>query len=85
MSSSPPENCLQAVEEVLKTFGRLDALVNKAGRNHYRVESDAGYVTEPRPVLVVSTGRAFDGCVCRVISWIGSLWQNPALNRGKGE
>jgi L-fucose dehydrogenase len=30
---SPPENCLQAVEEVLKTFGRLDALVNNAGRN----------------------------------------------------
>jgi L-fucose dehydrogenase len=30
---SPPENCLRAVEEVLKTFGRLDALVNNAGRN----------------------------------------------------
>jgi len=30
---SPSEKCLQAVEEVLKTFGRLDALVNNAGRN----------------------------------------------------
>jgi L-fucose dehydrogenase len=30
---STPENCLQAVEQVLKTFGRLDALVNNAGRN----------------------------------------------------
>jgi L-fucose dehydrogenase len=30
---STPENCLQAVEGVLKTFGRLDALVNNAGRN----------------------------------------------------
>jgi L-fucose dehydrogenase len=30
---SIPENCSRAVEETLKTFGRLDALVNNAGRN----------------------------------------------------
>ena len=30
---STPENCSGAVEQTLKTFGRLDALVNNAGRN----------------------------------------------------
>src|SRR3984957_4921529 len=28
-----PENCLQSVEQTLKMFGRIDALVNNAGRN----------------------------------------------------
>jgi len=28
---STPENCYRAVEQALKTFGRLDALVNNAG------------------------------------------------------
>jgi L-fucose dehydrogenase len=28
-----PENCLQSVEKTLKMFGRIDALVNNAGRN----------------------------------------------------
>jgi L-fucose dehydrogenase len=30
---STPESCSQAVEQVLKSFGRMDALVNNAGRN----------------------------------------------------
>ena len=30
---STPENCAQAVDQTLKDFGRLDALVNNAGRN----------------------------------------------------
>ena len=30
---STPENCAQSVENTLKTCGRLDALVNNAGRN----------------------------------------------------
>ena len=30
---STPENCSRAVDQALKTFGRLDALVNNAGRN----------------------------------------------------
>jgi L-fucose dehydrogenase len=30
---SIPEQCSRAVQETLKTFGRLDALVNNAGRN----------------------------------------------------
>ncbi|MGA9798911.1 MAG: SDR family oxidoreductase [Terriglobales bacterium] len=30
---SDPEACSRAVEQTLKTFGRLDALVNNAGRN----------------------------------------------------
>jgi L-fucose dehydrogenase len=30
---STPEDCSRAVNETLKTFGRLDALVNNAGRN----------------------------------------------------
>jgi L-fucose dehydrogenase len=28
-----PENCLKAVDETIRTFGRIDALVNNAGRN----------------------------------------------------
>src|SRR6476660_62361 len=28
-----PENCLRSVEQTVKMFGRLDALVNNAGRN----------------------------------------------------
>lgn len=28
-----PENCLAAVEQTMKSFGRIDALVNNAGRN----------------------------------------------------
>jgi L-fucose dehydrogenase len=28
-----PESCLQSVEQTLKNFGRIDALVNNAGRN----------------------------------------------------
>ena len=28
-----PENCAQSVEQTLQTFGRIDALVNNAGRN----------------------------------------------------
>src|ERR1700745_3181820 len=28
-----PESCSQSVEQILKTFGRIDALVNNAGRN----------------------------------------------------
>jgi len=28
-----PENCRKAVEETIRTFGRIDALVNNAGRN----------------------------------------------------
>jgi len=30
---SIPENCAQAIEETIRVFGRLDALVNNAGRN----------------------------------------------------
>jgi L-fucose dehydrogenase len=30
---STPEGCARAVDQTLKTFGRLDALVNNAGRN----------------------------------------------------
>src|SRR5882724_2240382 len=30
---STPEECFRAVEQTIKTFGRLDALVNNAGRN----------------------------------------------------
>lgn len=30
---STPESCAQAVEQTLKSFGRIDALVNNAGRN----------------------------------------------------
>jgi L-fucose dehydrogenase len=30
---STPEECARAVDQTLKTFGRLDALVNNAGRN----------------------------------------------------
>lgn len=30
---SAPENCFQSVDQVVRTFGRLDALVNNAGRN----------------------------------------------------
>src|SRR6201993_3991067 len=30
---STPESCLQSVEQTVKLFGRLDALVNNAGRN----------------------------------------------------
>jgi L-fucose dehydrogenase len=30
---STPEDCSRAVDQTLKTFGRLDALVNNAGRN----------------------------------------------------
>jgi L-fucose dehydrogenase len=30
---STPENCARAIDQTLKTFGRLDALVNNAGRN----------------------------------------------------
>lgn len=30
---SIPESCSQAVEQTVKTFGRIDALVNNAGRN----------------------------------------------------
>ncbi len=30
---STPENCSRAIDQTLKTFGRLDALVNNAGRN----------------------------------------------------
>ncbi len=30
---NPPENCEQSVSQTLKEFGRLDALVNNAGRN----------------------------------------------------
>src|ERR1700684_2093840 len=28
-----PENCAQSIEQTLKKFGRIDALVNNAGRN----------------------------------------------------
>jgi L-fucose dehydrogenase len=28
-----PENCARAIEETIRTFGRIDALVNNAGRN----------------------------------------------------
>lgn len=30
---STPESCLQAIEQTLKSLGRIDALVNNAGRN----------------------------------------------------
>lgn len=30
---STPESCLRAVEQTLRSFGRIDALVNNAGRN----------------------------------------------------
>jgi len=30
---STPENCSQSIEQTLKAFGRIDALVNNAGRN----------------------------------------------------
>jgi len=30
---STPEDCARAIDQTLKTFGRLDALVNNAGRN----------------------------------------------------
>jgi L-fucose dehydrogenase len=40
-----PDSCLRAVEEVLKTFGRLDALVNNAGRND-KVGLERGSPTE---------------------------------------
>src|ERR1700722_873400 len=30
---STPESCSQSVEETFTTFGRIDALVNNAGRN----------------------------------------------------
>jgi L-fucose dehydrogenase len=42
---STPENCSQAVEQTLKTFGRLDALVNNAGCND-KVGLEQGNPTE---------------------------------------
>ena len=40
-----PENCSQSIEQALKTFGRLDALVNNAGRND-KVGLESGSVAE---------------------------------------
>jgi L-fucose dehydrogenase len=40
-----PESCLQSIEQTLKTFGRIDALVNNAGRND-KVGLESGSVAE---------------------------------------
>src|SRR5271165_1124539 len=40
-----PENCSQAVEQTLRTFGRIEALVNNAGRND-KVGLESGRVDE---------------------------------------
>ena len=40
-----PENCAQAIEETLKEFDRIDALVNNAGRND-KVGLESGSVEE---------------------------------------
>jgi len=40
-----PESCSQAIEQTLKTFGRIDALVNNAGRND-KVGLESGSVAE---------------------------------------
>ncbi len=40
-----PESCAHAIEETLKTFGRIDALVNNAGRND-KVGLESGSVAE---------------------------------------
>lgn len=40
-----PENCSQSIEQTVKTFGRLDALVNNAGRND-KVGLESGSVAE---------------------------------------
>ena len=40
-----PENCSQSIAQTLKTFGRLDALVNNAGRND-KVGLESGSVAE---------------------------------------
>ena len=32
-NSQTPENCAQSIEQTVKEFGRIDALVNNAGRN----------------------------------------------------
>ncbi len=49
---SVPEDCSRVVEETLKTFGRLDALVNNAGRND-KVGLEQGNPNE----YVASLGR----------------------------
>jgi L-fucose dehydrogenase len=40
-----PESCSQSIEQTLKTFGRIDALVNNAGRND-KVGLESGSVAE---------------------------------------
>ena len=40
-----PESCSQSIEQTLKTFGRIDALVNNAGRND-KVGLEHGSVSE---------------------------------------
>src|SRR5580658_5742928 len=40
-----PDNCSQAVEQTLQTFGRIDALLNNAGRND-KVGLESGSVDE---------------------------------------
>jgi L-fucose dehydrogenase len=40
-----PENCAHAIEETLKSFGHIDALVNNAGRND-KVGLESGSVVE---------------------------------------
>ena len=40
-----PESCAQSIEHTVKTFGRLDALVNNAGRND-KVSLESGSVAE---------------------------------------
>lgn len=40
-----PESCSQSIEQALKTFGRIDALVNNAGRND-KVGLESGSVAE---------------------------------------
>ncbi len=40
-----PESCLQSVEQILKIYGRIDALVNNAGRND-KIGLEHGSVNE---------------------------------------
>src|ERR1700689_2662939 len=43
-----PDSCSQSIAHTLKTFGRLDALINNAGRND-KVGLESGTVAEYDP------------------------------------